>query len=600
MTPAVLLQGVSKKYPVYETPWDRLREALSRGRKRYHREFWALKEINLEIPAGVTLGVLGPNGAGKSTLLQIIAGILEPTEGRTSTRGRVSTLLELGAGFNPDFTGRENSYLSGYLIGFLPREMKAKEKEIAAFAEIGEFIDQPVKSYSTGMYVRLAFAVAINLEPDILLIDEVLAVGDLYFQHKCVRKIREFQERGKTIVFVTHDVESVRSLCHQAVILDYSRIVARGPAGEIANRYMALVDEKEKTSHPAYSAGEQTLSGKGGSVCFDFYQEFDRARKEAPYLETSPELLAPVQFPSASGPLPAIMAHPDSVLTWEVEIEPGSVLSLGAALLPEVWDRVAGPTVFRATIASAEGGEDLWKVSLDPRHRPEDRELKSARIDLEVYSGRRVEISLITSSPRGVPESAWACWVRPRLLRPTAKEEEPASIVKEEVLTRFSRHGRREAEIVKLEIENRRGEASTLFQAGEELTVKVHLRMNSDVEQLVVGNIFRNRLGLNVYGMNTEWFGLPVEDYRKGEEAVVVFRHRVDLADGTYTLNPAASSRLGRNHYRTLDWINNAAIIRVINPQRMEGYVKLPCEVEVNRFGGAIPPPSGSTDRGER
>lgn len=582
MIPAVSLQSVSKKYPVYETPWDRLREALSRGRRSRHREFWALNGIDLDIAPGVTLGVLGQNGAGKSTLLQVIAGILEPTAGRVSVRGRVSTILELGAGFNPEFTGRENSYLSGYLMGLSPRQMREKEDEIAAFAEIGEFLDQPVKSYSTGMYVRLAFAVAINLDPDVLLIDEVLAVGDLYFQHKCVRKIREFQENGKTIVFVTHDVESVRGLCHEAIILDYSRLVARGSAGEICNRYMALIDEKEKAVQPRFSAGEKALARGEGRVVFDFYQEFDRARKEAPYLDSSPELLSPVQYPAGSGPLPAIMAHPDSRISWELEVPPGSSILLAAAVLPEVWDRISEPAVFRLSIQARGEEKILWEATLDPRRRPDDRELKPARVDLGGFAGLRAGVVFSTSSPSGTPQAAWACWVRPRLLAAAAGGEADGA-VGEQMATHYSRHGRREAEIVGLEIENARGESARLFQAGEEMLLKVRLKLNSDVAGLVVGNIFRNRLGLNVFGMNTEWFGLPAEDCRRGESLTVIFRHRLDLAGGSYSVNPAASARLGPDQYRTLDWINNAAVIRVINPQRMEGYVKLPCSIEVEK-----------------
>ena len=240
------LKNVSKKFPIYDSPLQRLREVAHWKRKKFHREFWALRDITLDLEAGTTLGVLGQNGSGKTTILQLMAGIMAPTRGEIEIRGRVATILELGAGFNPEFTGRNNVFLSGLIYGMSPGEIRGKLDEIIAFAEIGEFIDQPVKTYSNGMYVRLAFAVAVTLDPDILLIDEILAVGDSYFQHKCVRKIRDFQEEGKTLVYVTHDAEAVRNICHQAMILDYSRLLARGEPGPIAAQYLALIDSRER------------------------------------------------------------------------------------------------------------------------------------------------------------------------------------------------------------------------------------------------------------------------------------------------------------------------------------------------------------------
>jgi ABC-type polysaccharide/polyol phosphate transport system ATPase subunit len=216
-------------------------EAMWRGRRRYHDEFWALHGVTFRVPAGTTTGVIGMNGSGKSTLLQVIAGILQPTTGTVAIEGRVASLLELGAGFNPDFTGRDNVVMNGAIMGFTAEDMKRRLPGIEQFAEIGEFIDQPVKTYSSGMFVRLAFAAAIHIDPDILLIDEALAVGDTMFQHRCMRKIREFQARGRTILFVSHDINAVKSICSQAVFLDGGRVAAIGDADHVTGRYHAHV-----------------------------------------------------------------------------------------------------------------------------------------------------------------------------------------------------------------------------------------------------------------------------------------------------------------------------------------------------------------------
>ncbi|MDB5099861.1 MAG: transporter related [Cyanobacteria bacterium RYN_339] len=239
MDAAIRIRGLAKCYPLYQRPQDRLIELITR--KSRHQEFWALHEVDLELPRGATVGVIGANGSGKSTLLQIVAGVLSPTRGTVEVNGRVAALLELGAGFTPDFSGRENVFMGGAVMGLSREEMAARFDAIVAFAEIGEFIDQPVKTYSSGMYVRLAFALAIHVDPEVLLVDEALAVGDAVFQHRCMRKIRELQERGVTILFVSHDTAAVKSLCTQAVLMEHGRVVEAGDPDAVVNRYHARV-----------------------------------------------------------------------------------------------------------------------------------------------------------------------------------------------------------------------------------------------------------------------------------------------------------------------------------------------------------------------
>ena len=246
MTAALRVEKVSKQYRIYERPGDRLKESLTRGLLRRHKEFWALRDVDFEIESGTTVGIVGPNGCGKSTLLQIISGTLAPTHGDVWHEGRIAALLELGAGFDPEFTGVENVYMNASLLGLTRRETDALFPAIERFAEIGPFLYQPVKTYSSGMYVRLAFAIAASVEPDILIIDEALAVGDAVFQHRCLRRINELHERGATVLFVSHDAAAVRALCSRAILLRTGSVIADGKPADVLNLYQKIIMEREQ------------------------------------------------------------------------------------------------------------------------------------------------------------------------------------------------------------------------------------------------------------------------------------------------------------------------------------------------------------------
>lgn len=237
---AISLNNVSKCFKRYDRPVDRLKEILLPN-KSYAQEFWALRNISFEIMKGETMGIIGRNGAGKSTLLQLICGTLTPTSGEVQVHGRVAALLELGAGFNPEFTGRDNVYMNGAIMGLSKMEVDERFDNIAAFADIKDFIDQPVKSYSSGMYVRLAFASAIHVNPDILIIDEALAVGDMFFQAKCMARMRRMMESGVTVMFVSHDTSSVKSLCQRGVFLESGELKKIGKASDVVATYISLV-----------------------------------------------------------------------------------------------------------------------------------------------------------------------------------------------------------------------------------------------------------------------------------------------------------------------------------------------------------------------
>ncbi len=250
----ISLANVGKVYKLYSRPLHRVVEALlPRASRKYHQKFNALTDVSITVKRGQTVGIIGQNGSGKSTLLQVICGILQPSTGQVSVEGRISALLELGAGFNPEFTGRENVYLNGSILGVERNEMDDCFDDITSFADIGKFIDQPVKTYSSGMYVRLAFAVAINVKPNILIVDEALSVGDTSFQAKCFAKFKEFQENGVTILFVTHSMDLITRYCNNAILLEQGKVVQSGPAKEVVDEYNRLIvncSENENISDP--------------------------------------------------------------------------------------------------------------------------------------------------------------------------------------------------------------------------------------------------------------------------------------------------------------------------------------------------------------
>jgi lipopolysaccharide transport system ATP-binding protein len=279
---AIRVQEVSKVFQLYNKPSDRLKEALF-GRGKYSREVVALNRVSLNIPKGATVGLIGQNGSGKSTLLQIICNILSPTEGQVEVNGKIAALLELGSGFNPDFTGRENVYMSGTIMGLTREEIDRRFHEIEEFAEIGEFIHQPVKTYSSGMFLRLAFATAVHTDPDILVVDEALAVGDVRFQNKCFRKFKEFQQAGKTILFVTHTTELLVRHCDYAFLLHQGNLVEEGSPKDVVNTYLDLLYGKSTKSKSVHN-GNGTIPTE--ARLSDYYEKFDPQLQE--FLTSSP------------------------------------------------------------------------------------------------------------------------------------------------------------------------------------------------------------------------------------------------------------------------------------------------------------------------
>lgn len=277
---AIKVDGLGKCYQIYDKPRDRLLQMIARSRRRYFREFWALRDITFEVARGEAVGIVGRNGCGKSTLLQMICGTLNPSSGSVESNGRIAALLELGSGFNPDFTGRENVFLNGAILGLTRDEIEERFDQIAEFAGIDGFIDQPVKTYSSGMMLRLAFAVSVGVGPEILVIDEALAVGDIAFQFKCLERLRELTERGTTLLLVSHDIGVIKNFCSRAIYLADGRERCRGTPDDVTERY--LMDLRQTQNHGVAGTAEvrpKPFLGIGSGIAFGTGQGHIRAAR---------------------------------------------------------------------------------------------------------------------------------------------------------------------------------------------------------------------------------------------------------------------------------------------------------------------------------
>jgi lipopolysaccharide transport system ATP-binding protein len=333
---AIRVERVGKAFAVYEKPYHRLLQQLMPSASRtWHREFHALRDISFEVARGETVGIVGRNGSGKSTLLQIICGTLAPSTGSVSVNGRIAALLELGAGFNPEFSGRENVYLNATVLGLTRDEIDRRFDEIAAFADIGEFIDQPVKSYSSGMYVRLAFAVAINVTPDILIVDEALSVGDEAFQRKCHARIDRMRDDGATILFVSHSAGMVVELCNHALLLDRGEMLLRGAPRHVISRYHRLLyapadraeELRARLKDDVIEASERTLeAAEPASPAEDdsYYDPGLISRSALQYPSRGAEIVDPHLTTPAGRRVNVLRAGSEYVYTYRVRFERGA------------------------------------------------------------------------------------------------------------------------------------------------------------------------------------------------------------------------------------------------------------------------------------
>ncbi len=293
---AIEVKDVWKDFKIYKERNNSLKESILRGRRASYEKFWALKGVSFDVEQGKTIGIIGENGSGKSSMLKVMANILRPSRGSIEVDGKISALLELGAGFHPDLTGRENIFLNGSILGLSRRELEARQDGIIEFSELANFIDMPVKSYSSGMYVRLGFAVAINVDPDILLIDEILAVGDESFQRKCLNKLFDLKEAGKTIVVVSHALESVRNICDQAVWLEHGVVKAEGKAADVVDAYLSEVNRQEEEKSGTESQSESGTRWGSGEIVIQNVRLLDEAGESKTFFRTGEKFIVEMDY----------------------------------------------------------------------------------------------------------------------------------------------------------------------------------------------------------------------------------------------------------------------------------------------------------------
>jgi len=556
---AITVRGLGKKYKLFTSQGGRFIEYLSLGAARRHTDFWALQDISFEIPAGTTMGILGQNGSGKSTLLSILAGILEPSAGGFTVNGKVSAILELGSGFHPEFSGRDNIAMYGSIMGLSKAEIDERFSDIVRFSELSDFIDQPLRTYSSGMVVRLAFSVAVNVNADILIVDEALAVGDAIFQHRCFRKIRQMQEAGKTILYVGHDTGAVRTLCTSALLLDGGRIIERGDPNTVVNKYHALITERERT----YSEGTLVEHGEvptaGSETLYDFAGNLpDATIGSAEGIPVEPRTVEILSTPRR-----IIFAHAPSRITYRVPVEPGSLLAFAIGILPGAYDRIPQGVKFAIGVMHGSGTDTIFSRVLQPGRNCGERGWHNFLVSLEPYAGMSVSLTFSTSGSGEDLSFCWSAWGWPKMIRtppaaavPLVQDEgvqRPEELMKEpaEVPGTAIRTGNKKAEITGVELSGPDGVQRLLFQTGETMTIRVHVLFNQDIgDHFTVGIIIKGRY-TDIFGTNNQLQGIPIRPRRKGDRITALFSLPVNLAAGVYSL------RVGLNIFHSEEDMEN-------------------------------------------
>jgi ABC-type polysaccharide/polyol phosphate transport system ATPase subunit len=584
---AISVRQLGKKFKLFPSPGGRFLEYLSAGRLTRHTDFWALQDITFEIPAGTTLGILGQNGSGKSTLLSILAGVLEQSAGSFEINGKVSAILELGSGFHPEFSGRDNVYMYGSIMGLSKQEVNDRFDEIVRFSELGDFINQPLRTYSSGMVVRLAFSVAVNVNADILIVDEALAVGDAIFQHRCFRKIREMQEAGKTILYVGHDTEAVRNLCTSALLLDGGRIIERGDPDTVVNKYYALIAERERAYNEGSLIEYGEVPGDDNETTYDFIRNLSEAKIESAIGIEIQSRTVEIQ----SKPRRIIFAHPPSQIIYTVTIKPGVVLAFAIGILQDVWDKIPLGVKFDIDIVSEGATENIFSQVLQPRQNIGDRGWHNFVVPMEKYSEKKVSLVFRTSGSGEDLSYCWSAWGWGRIIRVTKppsdgspsdnSEEINANMVTppSKSSNGIVRYGNKKAVIKKIELLDSSESPQISFKTGDLMVIRYTMVANQNfIEDITIGFIIRNKF-TEVYGTNTRWNNCDLKGIKKGPMPVVDFSMRLILGTGTYSLTSAIAIVHPGFVVEVLDRMEDHFIFHVQNRHDMSGFIELDAKI---------------------
>jgi ABC-type polysaccharide/polyol phosphate transport system ATPase subunit len=579
---AIEIHNLGKKFKLFNSPGGRFLEYISMGKANRHADFWALKNISFDIPSGTTLGILGQNGSGKSTLLSILAGVLYPSEGSFKINGKVSAILELGSGFHPEFSGRDNVYMYGSIMGLSKPEIDDRFDEIIRFSELGDFIDQPLRTYSSGMIIRLAFSVAVNVDADILIVDEALAVGDAIFQHRCFRKIREMQTAGKTILYVGHDTEAVRNLCTHALLLDGGRIIERGDPNYVVNKYYALIAERER----AYTEGALIEHGEipkeGCYTVYDFVQNLSVAQIEsATAIPVQPQTVEIV-----SKPRRVIFAHPPSRITYSVPVEPGSSLAFAIGILAEAWEKIPQGVKFDIEIKCGDMMENIFSRVLQPRRNIGDRGWHNYILPLEKFSGKTVEISFITTGSGDDLSFGWSAWGGGKIIYSgselTKLEAGKNDFLNQKIADQVN-YGNKRAELIKIELLDQNGNPKKIFKSGELSIISASIGFNDDIDSdFVVGYKLISKFGV-IYGTNTLWEDIVFKKHQKGDIVKIRFIQKLCLAPGFYSVDlDIATAVFPANNIEVLNTVSSVLLFQIESPKPFCGVIDLYSKIQLD------------------
>jgi ABC-type polysaccharide/polyol phosphate transport system ATPase subunit len=586
---AIKVVNVGKKFKLFTSPGRRFLEYLSMGKISGHIDFWALRDISFEIPKGTTLGILGQNGSGKSTLLSILAGVLYPTAGSFEIQGKVSAILELGSGFHPEFSGRDNVYMYGSIMGLSRHDVEDRFDKIVQFSELGDFIDQPLRTYSSGMIVRLAFSVAVHVDAEILIVDEALAVGDAIFQHRCFRKIREMQSEGKTILYVGHDTEAVRNLCTSALLLDGGRIVERGDPNTVVNKYLALITERERTYSEGNLIEHGSVPGEECETVFDFVRNLHDAKIESAKGISVQQQTVEIH----SKPRLVIFAHPPSKITYSVLIGPESSLAFAIGILPEAWDKILQGVKFDIEIYSDGIKENIFSRVLQPKRNIGDRGWHNFIIPLRSFAGENVNIVFTTTASTDDLSYCWAAWGWGKIIVPTKSTDSPSAFFKEiliniadeneelDLLKDKLSDGNKKVTITAVDILDSRDLKKMLFESGDNLTIRIHVFFNQDVESgLAIGFVLKGKY-CDIFGINNLMKHVRIPAKKKGDSITVEYSTRINLTPGLYSINVGCMIVHPENEIELLDRRFDCAYIKVSSDKKMVGIVDLETKINV-------------------
>jgi lipopolysaccharide transport system ATP-binding protein len=606
---AIRTQGLGKVYRLYNHPQDRLKEALFRRTGLGH-DFWALRDLDLEVKRGETVGIIGRNGSGKSTLLQLVCGTVQPSSGELEVNGRVAAMLELGAGFNPEFTGRENVELSCSVLGLSEKQIEERFGAIEAFAEIGDFIDQPVRQYSSGMYARLAFSVCAHVDADILVVDEILAVGDAGFQQRCMRYLHSFRERG-TLLFVSHDEGAVTSLCDRAVWLDRGVTQAIGESKDVCARYRTYVSRTMADARVFQSGGmpRAVTAAAAPSIvpgklkAFDFDLDATWARKGEPMIER------------------AMMLHPDGHVANVVDGGAEVVLRVEVNPARELDEPVVaflvrnrfGQVVFRDDTATMTSQVTPAKIAKGRRFAasfrfrvphlptgdyaiepwlferqsagPIDRQVDTLFIRVSsaphlggVANASIEEIRVVIGTGPATRKIVWhQPVIGPATEDPRWRGKNPIDIVPFNVDAPWYGHGGGRVENMDFVFLD--GSVATQLEGGNMVEMRIHARFERRVSAPALGFMMRNSLGQNIFGDNTVVATRDADRYvDEGETMVASFCFRIPyLPTGDYTLAPSIIDGTQSDHIH-VHWMEEAVVLRVSESPVSRSVVGVPMQ----------------------